>query len=256
MNHFSIAPLIPSLLTLVERAAERILQVYDKPVEVFTKTDGSPVTWADHQSHLILKEGLESLAPDIPVISEEDQSSWTHKSPLYWLVDPLDGTRGFISKNGEFCINIALMENDRPFFGLIHEPLTRETFYGYAGKAWCYQAGITTAIHTRPPSPQGITLLSGGGGKTFKAQAAVFFKDTPIVKVEKIQSALKFCSIARGDADFYLRFEECCEWDTAAGHALVEAAGGTMTNLDGSLFLYGKPDLLNQAFVVSGAKSS
>lgn len=254
MTHLSLSSFVPPLLTLVEQAAACILQIYDQPLEVFTKTDGSPVTWADQQSHLLLKEGLEVLDPTIPVISEEDQSSWAHKSPLYWLVDPLDGTKGFIHKNGEFCINIALMENDRPIFGLIHIPLTKETFYGYEGKAWRYQTGNETEIHTRPFPPKGLTLLTGMYGQQFKKQAAPVLKNHEITTTTAVHSAIKFSLIATGKADLYLRFEACCEWDTAAGHALVEAAGGAMTNLDGSLFLYGKPDLRNNAFMVIGRK--
>jgi len=248
-----VAPLVLPLIRLVEKAAERILQVYDNPVEIFTKTDGSPVTWADHQSHLILKEGLEALTPDIPVISEEDKASWTLKSPLYWLIDPLDGTKGFISKNGEFCINIALLQDDRPLFGLIHEPLTHESFYGYERKAWRTQGDQTIQIQTRIPPAQGLTLLAGSKGKKFQEHVSAFLQNKMIAHITPLQSALKFCYIARGDADYYVRFEECCEWDTAAGQALVEAAGGSMTNLDGSAFLYGKPNLRNDAFIVSGS---
>ncbi len=250
--NLSLDSLIPPLLTLVERAGSRILEAYEKPVEVFTKSDGSPVTWADYQSHLVLTEGLEKLTPDVSIISEEDKASWTLNSTLYWLIDPLDGTKGFIQKNGEFCVNVALMEDHRPLLGLIHAPLTGETFYGYQGKAWCHRGSAATPIHTRTIPPQGITLLAGGGGKKFKDKAAQFFEPQTIATIEWVQSALKFCQIAKGEADFYLRFEECCEWDTAAGHALVEAAGGRMTNLDGSMFLYGKPNLRNKAFVVSG----
>jgi len=250
----NLLSLTPSIVDLAEKAGRLICHIYKEEVEIFEKKDGSPVTQADHQSHHLLQEGLKKLTPNIPIISEEDAASWQIKSPLYWLVDPLDGTKGFIHKNGQFCVNIALMEHDRPVFGLIHLPLTQETFYGYEGEAWKHAQGKSQPIHTRLTPPQGMTLLLGGHGKKFKEQEDVFLKSYPITKIERIQSAIKFCSIASGAADLYLRFEACSEWDTAAGHALVEAAGGTMANIDGSIFLYGKPGLLNEAFVVFGHK--
>lgn len=246
--------LAPKVVALAEKAGKLICQIYEKGFEVFEKKDHTPVTQADHQSNHFLKEGLENLTPSIPVISEEDESSWIIKSPYYWLIDPLDGTKGFIEKTGEFCINIALMEKNQPIFGLIHIPLTHETFYGYAKKAWRVFEGEASAIHTRSHPPQGMTLLLGGYGKKFKGQQDFFLKSYPITKVERIRSAIKFCHIASGRADLYVRFEACSEWDTAAGQALVEAAGGIMTNLDGTPFLYGKSGLINEGFVVFGMK--
>src|SRR5436190_13555134 len=121
--------LAPQIVTLAEQAGQMICQIYGEELEVYEKKDGSPVTRADHQSHLFLKENLERLTPHIPVISEEDESSWDIKNPLYWLIDPLDGTKGFVAKTGEFCINIALMKDHHPILGIIHIPLTHETFY-------------------------------------------------------------------------------------------------------------------------------
>jgi 3'(2'), 5'-bisphosphate nucleotidase len=249
-----LGPLAPKIVILAEEAGQLICQIYQGEFEIFKKEDGSPVTKADHQSHLFLKKRLEALTPHIPVISEEDEESWAIKSPFYWLVDPLDGTKGFIHKTGEFCINIALMEGNRPVFGLIHIPLTQETFYGYEKKAWRFSKGKATAIHTRSRPPKGMTLLLGGYGKKYKEHEAFFLKSFPITNIERIRSAIKFCHIASGRADLYLRFEPCGEWDTAAGQILVEAAGGVMTKLDGSPFVYGKPGLINEAFVVFGMK--
>lgn len=242
------------VLALAEKAGALICQIYEEDYTVYEKEDGSPVTRADHQSHLLLKEGLEALIPTLPIISEEDESSWTIKSPLYWLIDPLDGTKGFIRKTKEFCINIALMENDRPLLGLIHIPSTQETFYGYAGKAWRYYKGEASPLHTRPCPSKDMVLLLGGYGKKFKNEENLFLKSYPITRIERLHSAIKFCHIASGQADLYLRFEPCGEWDTAAGQILVEAAGGIMTKLDGTPFLYGKPGLINEGFVVFGRK--
>lgn len=250
----NISNLAPQVVTLAEQAGQLICRFYKEDAEPIQKKDGSPVTMADHQSHLLLKKSLEKLTPQIPVISEEDEDSWTIKSPLYWLIDPLDGTKGFISKTGEFCVCIALLQDDRPIFGVIHAPLTQETFYGYEGQAWRQYKGKRTRLHTRPLSKHGLTLLMGGHGKKHKEKEDFFLKAYPIEKIEIISSAIKFTRIAAGMADLYVRFEGCREWDTAAGQALVEAAGGTMTNLDGSHFLYGKPGFLNKEFVVFGQR--
>ncbi|MBY0292689.1 MAG: 3'(2'),5'-bisphosphate nucleotidase CysQ [Alphaproteobacteria bacterium] len=240
------------VVTLAKKAGNIICQIYESDFEVFKKKDGSPVTQADHESHFLLKMGLENLTPAVPVISEEDESSWAIKSPYYWLIDPLDGTKGFIKKTGEFCINIALMEKDRPIFGLIHIPLKEETFYGYSNCAWKQANGKISSIHARFPPSQGMNLLLSGYGKTFKEQRSALLKSYPITKIETIHSAIKFCHIAAGQADLYIRFAPCGEWDTAAGHILVEAAGGKMTKLNGTPFLYGKPGLINEGFIVSG----
>ncbi len=246
--------LIPSLVDIVEKAGKLISDIYNDEFEVIKKEDGSPVTKADTLSHDLLKAELERLTPGVPVISEEDESSWIVKSPQYWLVDPLDGTKGFIYKTGDFCINIALMENDKPIFGLIHLPLTRETYYGFNGKAFRNLAGDLSPIHTRHFPANGLTLLLGGYGKKFKEQEDFFLKTYPITKIMRLRSAIKFCLIASGSADIYMRFEPCYEWDTAAGHALLEAAGGILTQVNGSPFLYGKTHLINEAFVAFGQK--
>ncbi|MBY0502107.1 MAG: 3'(2'),5'-bisphosphate nucleotidase CysQ [Alphaproteobacteria bacterium] len=245
---------IPKLTALAELAGNHLCQIYNEKVEVFEKIDGSPVTNADYKSHSLLKEGLEKIAPYIPVVSEEDEASWNIKSPYYWLIDPLDGTKGFIQKTGEFCINIALMKNNHPIFGLIYLPLAGESYYGYNGKAWCQSKEKLCLLRTRTYPHEGLTLLLGGYGKKFKKQEDFLLKSYPINEILRIRSAIKFCYIASGRADLYLRYETCGEWDTAAGHALVEAAGGIVRNLDGTPFLYGKANLENKGFIVFGQK--
>jgi len=244
----------PQLVSLVEEASQIILQYYEGEFEVTHKEDGSPVTIADQKSHDLLKAGLEKLLPNVPVISEEDETSWSVKNQHYWLIDPLDGTKGFIYKTGDFCINIAFIENDIPIFGLIHIPLTGETYYGYDGNAFLVTGGRKSTIQTRPYPKEGLILLLGGYGKLFKEQELFLRKAYPIKQINRMRSAIKFCHVASGEADLYIRFEPCSEWDTAAGHAIVEAAGGSITLIDGTPFLYGKPKLLNSAFIVFGKK--
>lgn len=255
MATLDLSSLIPPLLSLATAAGQRIAYFYTQDLHVLKKQDTSPVTIADEQSHIILKSGLEKLLPHVPIISEEDPSSWHLKNSIYWLIDPLDGTAGFIQKNKEFCINIALMENNYPVLGLIHIPLTHETFYAYQGKAEHHVEGKTTPIHTRTAPSEGMTLLLGGQGEKYTREEELFLKSYPISTIRRVQSAIKFCDIAAGKADIYLRICPCSEWDTAAGQALVEAAGGKIVTLNNAPFIYGKPHLINSSFIVFGTKN-
>lgn len=252
--NISLDHLVHKTIPLAEQAGALIRQAYDGIPEVIAKSDGSPVTQADYQSHIFLSEHLKKLTPHIPIISEEDEKSWPLESPLYWLIDPLDGTRGFIEKNGEFCINIALMEKGRPIVGIIHIPLTQETFSGYGNVAFRHYRGKESPIHTRPfPSHGPVHVVKGHSVKGMVEENA-FLKAYPIVNVEKIHSAIKFTRIASGKADLYIRSEGCRTWDTAAGQVLVEAAGGVMQHFDGTPFVHGKPTILNKPFAVFGQR--
>lgn len=252
----SFENIIPKLITLSEQAGALIAHLYKKAegLKIISKEDGSPVTEADHQSHHLLAQGLKELTPHIPIISEEDEESWGIKSPFHWLIDPLDGTRGFIGRDGQFCINIALMKDDKAILGLIHLPLTGETFYGYENTAVKHTSGQSTLIHTRPCPPKESTLLLSNHDLKCKEKWEKYIKDFPHPILKPLHSAIKFCRIAEGAADIYLRFVPCKEWDTAAGQILVEAAGGTMETLEGTPFLYGKPNLKNPGFKVLGQK--
>jgi 3'(2'), 5'-bisphosphate nucleotidase len=249
--------LVSPLLALSERAGDVLLKIYQQDFEIIKKNDGSPVTRADKESHLFLKEGLKSLTPDIPVVSEEDSDSWQIDSFLYWLIDPLDGTRGFIQKNGKFCINITLMENNHPLLGLIHLPLTQETFYGFEGAAWKYSKKEVLPLPPFSLSLRQKRLLLDGLGKRIEEQEKLLKSKYSITQVDKAWStvpSLNFCALVSGEANFYVRTAPCCEWDTAAGQAIIEALGGKIVNLDESPFLYGKPGLLNKGFIVFGFK--
>lgn len=257
-SHPDLQSLISPLLALSERAGNILRKIYKQKIEIIKKKDGSPVTRADQESHLLLKEGLKSLTPDIPVVSEEDLDSWQVNGSLYWLIDPLDGTRGFIRKNGKFCINIALMEKNHPILGLIHFPLAQESFYGFEGRAWRYLNNHPLSLQSFRRCPERKVLLVDGMGKKIEEQENILKTQYAITQVEKAQStvpSLNFCALVLGQADLYVRTAHCCEWDTAAGQAIVEALGGKIMNLDGSPFAYGKPDLLNKGFVTLGFPS-
>ena len=229
--------LLQPVLEIAHDAGRRILEIYESDFAVEAKEDRSPLTEADMASHREIVAGLRRLTPDIPVLSEEsgqipyeERRRWQE----YWLVDPLDGTREFIHRTGEFTINIALIEQGVAVLGVIAEPLADRIYLGVPGyRAGCYRDGdfSTIAISSRPVDRVRVLTSSRYHGAALKRCLEQLQES--FGAVEKIQagSALKFCRLAEGRGDIYPRFSPCCEWDTAAGQALVEAAGGAVVNL-------------------------
>jgi 3'(2'), 5'-bisphosphate nucleotidase len=229
----------PLLNTMCE-AGERLCQLYHQDLQTFTKSDGSPVTQADQEIDVLIQRRLAQLTPEIPIISEESTFYPERLDPQspFWLLDPLDGTRAFVKKSGEFVINLALIQERRPVFGIIHIPLTQETYLAFRGEA--FYAQETRMKPLIPPSlPPQWTALVGSASTTVPEP----FRHFPIQQVQQVQSALKFCWLAAGKAQFSWRFAPCYEWDVAAGQALLEAIGGTVLTYQGEKIFYGsRPD--------------
>lgn len=233
----ALATLAESLLELNATAMARILEIYGRAdVGVETKSDDSPVTAADHAADRVLTDGLLALTPDVPVVSEErpppPELLEGVAPPRFWLVDPLDGTREFIDRNGEFTTNVALVEDGRPVLGLVGLPVTGEVFLGIQGEGAFVVAGEPGAWQRRPiavrPLQQTLRLLASrrvGGEATarFLARCEERFDAVTLIQAG---SALKLCRVAEGAADAYARPGPTCWWDTAAAQAVVEAAGG------------------------------
>lgn len=246
-------PDIPALCDLARRAGQEILRIAETPFTVDTKSDESPVTLADKTADALIRKGLAALSPDIPILSEESaqiahdvRKAWTR----YWLVDPLDGTKEFIKKNGEFTVNIALMEKNSPVLGVIHVPIKDTLYYGGSTfGAFCIVGTDTPSpIHTRKPAP-GETVLVGASRSHPDPHLNAFLESIPPHQMVIAGSAYKFCLLAQGDIHLYPRFNPTMEWDTAAGQALVEGAGGSFTTPDGDPFPYNKPSLVNGPFL-------
>lgn len=247
---------IPQVLALAHQAGDAIMAIYRRGFQVDIKADNSPMTEADLVAHRILSDGLAGLAPGLPVLSEESagavptarQRSWQR----YWLVDPLDGTREFIQRNDEFTVNIALVEDGRAVFGVIHAPALGETGWGRLGDeagAWWQHEGQVRPIRTRPaPAVPTITISrSHASPATLAVLAALGEYETL-----RAGSALKFLRLAQGQADLYPRLGPTSEWDTAAGQCLLEAAGGELLAPDGRPFRYNQRDtLLNGSFLAA-----
>ncbi|WP_440996438.1 3'(2'),5'-bisphosphate nucleotidase CysQ [Arhodomonas sp. SL1] len=249
--------LADATLTLCREAGERILRVYARDFDVTTKDDDSPLTEADQAAHEHLATGLAALGPAFPVLSEEDadipfetRRSW----PVYWLVDPLDGTKEFIKKNGEFTVNVALVAGDRPVAGVVHAPVLERSWVGVAGD------GATRIDHDRDHRRRIHTRNRGEGpwtavvSRSHRGEAVdALLERLPGYETTSMGSSLKFCLVAEGAADLYPRFGPTSEWDTAAAQCVVEAAGGTVLRMDGTPLRYNtKPSLLNPDFLAVG----
>ena len=241
-----------ALMPVVKRAATAIMRIYGGDFAVERKDDDSPLTLADLESHTIIADGLRQLTPGVPVLSEESaQAPWTERQqwPELWVVDPLDGTREFIKRNGEFTINIALVRRHEPVLGIVAAPAQQLTWWGAAGSGAFRRrfGGVDTPIRVSPPrSPLRIV----GSRSHNSARTEAFCATLGPTTVAGVGSSLKFCRIAEGEADLYPRFGPTSEWDTAAGQALLEAAGGQVTRLDGRRLRYNcRESLLNGDFV-------
>jgi 3'(2'), 5'-bisphosphate nucleotidase len=245
------------VLNLAEEAGQAILAIYGKgkggkDVAVERKADDTPLTEADRSAHRIIAEGLARLTPAIPVLSEEgreipyaEREGW----PRLWIVDPLDGTKEFLNRNGEFTVNIALAEGNRTAWGVVHAPVSGLTYWGGAGfGAFRRGNGKVENIRVRPPRPgEGLIALKSRSHPS--AELDAYLSKLPIAETVSLGSSLKFCAVAEGRAHLYARFGPTSEWDTAAGHALLEGAGGRMHTMEGAPFLYNKPCLRNGPFI-------
>jgi len=245
-----------ALLDLCVAAGDAICSEYgsSRADEFRAKADDSPLTRADLASHRILVEGLERLAPSVPVLSEEskasaiaDRRSWER----LWVVDPLDGTKEFLGRTGEFTINIALVDQQRPVLGVLYLPLERAAWVGVPGEgAWrCLPDGDGWArypVSTTPPAHEGVVVLASRRHRNARLERAIAYLEAAAGPVQRLNSgsALKFVQLAAGQGDVYPRFSPCSEWDVAAGQALLEAAGGAVLGLDGQPLRYNARDTL------------
>jgi 3'(2'), 5'-bisphosphate nucleotidase len=247
---------LEQLVDISRRAGLAILEWYEGDMGITQKADDSPLTKADLASHQLIQAELTRLWPEIPVLSEESavipwetRQSWKQ----YWLVDPLDGTKEFINRNGEFTVNIALIRDHEPVMGVVHVPVTDVSYFGARETGAFRQQGaaVATAIQVRQPAavPAGIV----GSRSHANPELADQLNALGPHELISMGSSLKFCRVAEGLADFYPRLGPTCEWDTAAAQAVVEAAGGQVVKIDGSALQYNRKEIyLNPFFFVIG----
>ena len=245
---------------IARQAGDAIMEIYQQDFDVEQKGDGSPLTRADMAAHLLIRDGLQSLTPELPMLSEESSEiSWQERSQwhTYWLVDPLDGTKEFINRNGEFTVNIALIHEQRPVMGVVFAPVRDILYTG------CEKDGATRSEGGGMPEPIAVrqfkgkqpTVVASRSHRGQELEEALQRINDRFGEAEIISmgSSFKLCLVAEGRADVYPRLGLTSEWDTAAAHAVVNAAGGKVTNLGGEELQYNKKDILNPWFVTSSS---
>ena len=254
------ADLNEAVIVIAREAGAAIMAVYENvsyenALAVEHKADASPLTAADMAAHHAIVEGLQRLTPEWPVLSEEAADiPWSARSQwgTYWLVDPLDGTREFIKRNGEFTVNIALIKHNEPIFGVVYAPATGELWHAEQGRhAYRRQGEVDVLLRTRVPAQAPLRVAASRSHRDARTQA--FLERMGNIETIGLGSSLKFCRIAEGALDVYPRFGPTSEWDTAAAQCVLEAAGGALLAPDGRAFRYNRRDtLLNGDFVALG----
>lgn len=248
--------LVEPVVALARKAGDAILEVYATDFDVQAKDDDSPLTQADMASHRLIDAGLKALTPDIPIISEEsglpdfeERRAWE----TYWLIDPLDGTKEFVNRNGEFTVNIALIRGNRPLLGVVHVPVQGKTYTGCDGVGATVRESGGESRSIRVTRETGSPVRVVGSRSHRGASLDAFLDKLDAVEMLPMGSSLKFCVVAEGLADIYPRLGPTSEWDTAAAQAVVEQAGGAVLELDGQPLAYNaKSDILNPHFLVRG----
>jgi 3'(2'), 5'-bisphosphate nucleotidase len=245
-------------MPVAAHAGEAIMKVYDAGFEVQRKQDNSPLTLADLESQRIIIDALQRLTPDIPILSEESAAApWSQRQHWreLWVVDPLDGTREFVKRNGEFTVNIALVVEHEPVLGIVTAPAKGLCYWGAAGVGAFSEHQGAARLRIRTVAPASPLRVVGSRSHASGQIAGYLARLSPHV-MTGIGSSLKFCLIAEGNADLYPRFGPTSEWDTAAGQALLEAAGGQVTRFDGHRLRYNcRESLINGDFIAFSVPS-
>ena len=249
--------LLPQVVKLAREAGEAILAAYaEADPRVEFKPDNSPLTKADLQSHRVILDGLRRLSPEWPILSEESEEvpfdrreSWR----CFWLVDPLDGTKEFLGRTGEFTVNIALVEANRPILGVVFAPAVGKLYFAARG-ACAFRADrhVVSQIRAARPGMANIRTVVSRSHRLEVEDLGHFIEGAESCNFIVMGSSMKFCLVAEGTADLYPRMSPTMEWDTAAAQCILEEAGGLVTDLDGNPLRYNKPIMLNPAFVARG----
>jgi 3'(2'), 5'-bisphosphate nucleotidase len=257
LRQYQLDKVLPKILEVARQSGEAIMELYlerDSHFCLKNKEDRSPLTMADIASHNNIVSELARLTPDIPIVSEEDKKfpNYCLGRSLFWLVDPLDGTKEFISKNGEFTVNISLVSEGSPIWGVVFAPALEQMYWG--GKdfgSYLRMSGATVGVKISSNSNSKKKYKVLVSRSHLNQETVEFTKKLGAIKFLKVGSSLKFCKIASGAADIYPRFAPTYEWDTAAGQAVLEGAGGYVVDTFGAQLKYGKESLINPSFIAS-----
>lgn len=253
--------LIREMAEIVRRASDEVMSIYARPIEVSLKEDDSPLTAADMASHHCMVSALEALTPQWPIVSEESglaDLSERRQWQRYWLIDPLDGTKEFVDRNGEFTVNLALIENNRPTLGVVGVPARQQLYLGdvlsASAQRWD-QEGEHNLRARRFSGALTIVASRRHGGAALEGALKRLEADFGALDLRSVGSALKICLLAEGQADLYPRLAPTSEWDIAAAQAVLEAAGGVITQRNGEPLQYNKESILNPEFIAAADPS-
>ncbi len=259
LDDLNLEYLCQNALSIARIAGQKILKIYDSKYTIEHKQDNTPLTTADLAADKIIRSSLHELTPEIPVLTEESEHipfSTRQQWSRYWLVDPLDGTREFIKRNGEFTVNIALIENHKSILGVINVPVINTDYFAWHNGGSFKKSDTQPAhqIHCRKANMDKLVIAGSRSHATEKLKK--YYEKLGDIKLLSVGSSLKSCMVAEGSVDLYPRLGLTSEWDTAAAHCIVNEAGGQITKTDNSELLYNTKDsLLNPEFFVFGDKS-
>ncbi|KPU82568.1 CysQ protein [SAR11 cluster bacterium PRT-SC02] len=256
MKELNLKNICESLVNTFELAGKNSISLYKKGLKIKIKNDNSPVSNGDIEVNKILTDKINQLTPDIPVISEETVNlEEKNKNKVFWLIDPIDGTKEYIAGKDEYTLNAALVINQKPVIGLVGVPKKGRLFYSYGeGKSFLKEKEIIKKISCQKKTDSTeIKAVSS----VIKPSDIILnkLKSFNVTSISKVASSYKFCLIANGEFDIYAAKERANEWDYAAGHAVAEGAGATITTLDGKPFLYGKEDYKNPSLLILRSKN-
>ncbi|ERS84310.1 3'-5'-bisphosphate nucleotidase [Marinobacter sp. EVN1] len=250
--HYS--SILPDVIKIADEASEKVLHIYQSDFKVNYKEDHSPITAADIASHDIIVKGLRQISRDIPVLSEEGaEIPWEERKKWrrFWLIDPIDGTKDFTQRTGEFTVNIAMIEDGEPVMGVVTAPALKEAFWGIKGEG-AHMRDRTGRVHRIRVAEPKDTLRVVASKNHLNEETRAFIDTLGAHETVQAGSSLKFCRIAEGHADIYPRMGPTSEWDTAAAHAVLVAAGGKVQTPEGQPLVYGKENILNPNFIAAG----
>ena len=256
MNKQELKNIAEKLIDTFHQAGETSIRLFNEGLKITIKDDGSPVSNGDIQVNDLITRKILELTPNIPIISEETVNlNVKNKEKIFWLIDPIDGTKEYIAGKDEFTLNAALVIDKVPTIGVVGVPRKKQLFFSYGpGESYLIEKGKTEKIDCSKKSPKNkIIALSS----SLKPSDIILnkLKEYKVNSIVKMASSYKFCVIAKGDFDIYAARERACEWDYAAGHAIAENAGAIISTLDGKLFLYGKEDYKNPSLLIRRSKN-
>ena len=250
--HYS--SILPDVIKIADEASEKVLHIYQSDFKVNYKEDHSPITAADIASHDMIVKGLRQISRDIPILSEEGaEIPWEERKKWrrFWLIDPIDGTKDFTQRTGEFTVNIAMIEDGEPVMGVVTAPALKEAFWGIRGEG-AHMRDRTGRVHRIRVAEPKETLRVVASKNHLNEETRAFIEALGSHETVQAGSSLKFCRIAEGHADIYPRMAPTSEWDTAAAHAVLVAAGGKVQTPEGQPLVYGKENILNPNFIAAG----